>query len=203
MFDQPNHESPSALRLAFLLAVTLVCAEPAHAHTAETSSGLLSGLSHPITGWDHVLAMVAVGLWGTFLGKPAIWMLPVLFPMVMAVGAAIGVVGLPLPGVETAIALSSIVLGACIALALRLPLWAALAIVGLFAIFHGHAHGTELPASANPVAYAVGFVFATGLLHLSGIALGALAQWPAGRFAVRVTGTAISLTGIAFLVGLT
>lgn len=191
------------LRPVALLCVLVLSASPAFAHSAaDPGSGFLSGAAHPISGWDHVIAMVAVGLWGAFLGAPAIWLLPVVFPLVMALGGALGVIGVPVPGVETGIALSAVVLGACIALALRLPLAAAIAIVGLFAVFHGHAHGTELPQSANPVAYAVGFVLATGLLHLSGIAFGLLARWPAGRLAVRGAGAGIALAGAAFLTGI-
>lgn len=188
-----------ALRLA-VVGLALVFGGPALAHTASSSSGFYSGAVHPISGFDHVLAMVAVGLWGAFLGRPAIFLLPVVFPMVMALGGALGILGLPLPGVEAAIALSSIVLGACIALAVRLPVQTAVAIVGVFAIFHGYAHGAELPQSADPIAYAVGFVIATGLLHLSGIALGILTRWTFGRLAVRGAGIGIALAGAVFLV---
>ncbi len=132
-----------ALAVLFTLAVTA-----ASAHTGEgIDSGFESGFWHPILGWDHVVAMVAVGLWGAFLGSPAIWILPVVFPLVMALGGALGVIGVPLPMVETGIALSGVVLGLLIALAARAPLWVAALIVGIFAIFHGHAHGTELPES--------------------------------------------------------
>jgi urease accessory protein len=126
---------------------------------------------HPITGWDHVIAMVAVGLWGAFLGRPAIWVLPVVFPLVMAFGGTLGVLGIPLPHVETGIALSAVVLGLMVATAARIPIiWAGL-IVGIFAIFHCHAHGTELSGAANPFAYALGFVVATGCLHVIGLLL--------------------------------
>lgn len=186
---------------ALALALMLVC-EPALAHTEEgVAGGFISGFLHPIFGWDHVVAMVAVGLWGAFLGAPAIWLLPVVFPLVMAFGGALGVVGVPVPAVEVGIAGSAIVLGLLVALAVRLPIAAAAAIVGAFAIFHGHAHGTELPQAANAFAYAVGFVIATGLLHLVGIAFGLLVRWPAGSYAVRAGGVAISLVGLAFLTG--
>ena len=145
--------------------------------------------------------MVAVGLWGAILGAPALWMLPVAFPVAMALAGALGVIGVPLPFVEQGIAISSIVLGGMVLFALRPPLSFALAIVAVFAVFHGHAHGTELPASANPVAYAVGFVVATGLLHLAGIAIGFLTRWPAGTVAVRAAGAAIAMGGAAFLTG--
>jgi len=120
----------------------------------------------------------------------------------MAFGGVIGILGIPLPAVETAIALSAVVLGTMVALAARPPLWVAAVLVGAFAIFHGHAHGAELPPGADIVAYSVGFVVATGLLHLTGIAVGLLARWRAGRIAVRTAGGAIALAGVAFLSGL-
>lgn len=166
------------------------------------TGGFISGFFHPILGWDHVAAMVAVGLWGAFLGRPAIWVLPVVFPMVMAFGGVLGVAGVPLPAVETGIATSAIVLGVMVVLAARPPLWVAAVVVGAFAIFHGHAHGTELPTAANPLAYSLGFVVATGLLHISGISFGLLARWPAGTVAVRAGGGVIALAGVGFLTGL-
>ena len=145
--------------------------------------------------------MVAVGLWGAFLGQPAIWLLPVVFPVVMAFGGALGIAGVPLPAVEAGIALSGVILGLLVALAVKAPLWVAAVIVGAFAIFHGHAHGTELPDAANAYAYAAGFVVATGLLHLSGIAFGQLTVRPWGRYAVRAAGVGIAIIGGAFLTG--
>jgi urease accessory protein len=189
------------LRLATLLALLLV-GSPAFAHTGSMAGGFIGGFAHPLFGPDHVVAMVAVGLWGAFLGAPAIWLLPIVFPLVMAFGGVIGILGLPLPGVEIGIALSAIVLGAMVLLAARPPLWIAAALVGAFAVFHGYAHGAELPPGTDAVAYSVGFVVATGMLHLTGIAFGLLAHWPAGRVAVRVAGGAIALAGVAFLSGL-
>ncbi|MEE4189624.1 MAG: HupE/UreJ family protein [Roseobacter sp.] len=190
-------------KTATLFAIILsLLAFPALAHTGDGyGGGFVAGFTHPILGWDHVAAMVAVGLWGAFLGAPAIWILPVVFPLVMALGAAAGIVGLPVPAVETGIALSAVVLGLMIALAARPPLWIAAVIVGAFAVFHGYAHGTELPSTVNAFAYAVGFVVSTGLLHLIGIGFGLLVKWPAGRVAVRGAGGLISLAGIAFLTG--
>ena len=191
------HHSMVAALLAILL---LLLPSTASAHT-ETGAvgGLVSGFLHPLTGLDHVVAMVAVGLWGVFLGAPAVWLLPVIFPVVMALGGALGVLGVPLPGVETGIALSGVILGLMVALAAKPPLKIAGAIVGLFAIFHGHAHGTELPEAASALTYATGFVIATGLLHLSGIALGLLARWPWGKVAVRAGGAVTAAVGCAFL----
>jgi len=190
-------ERPAA-RVALSLASVLASA-PAWAHTGSVAGGFLGGFAHPVFGIDHVVAMVAVGLWGAFLGAPAIWLLPIVFPLVMACGGVLGILGVPIPAVETGIATSAVVLGLMVALAARPPLWVAAVLVGAFAIFHGHAHGAELPAGADAVAYSAGFVIATGVLHLAGIAFGTLAAWPAGRLAVRTAGGAIALAGVAFL----
>ena len=151
--------------------VAAILAFPAHAHVAQgdVAGGLVSGFLHPILGFDHVVAMVAVGIWGAQRGRPAIWILPVTFPLVMALGGVLGVTGVPIPGIETGIAASALVLGAMIALAARPPLFVAGLIVAVFAIFHGDAYGAELPAAVNAVSYAFGFVVATGLLHAIGI----------------------------------
>jgi urease accessory protein len=184
-------------------ALATALATPALAHTGEGGAGgFLAGFAHPLFGPDHVVAMVAVGLWGAFLGQPAIWLLPVVFPLVMACGGVLGIVGVPIPAIETGIAASAIVLGAMVAFAARPPLWTAAVLVGAFAIFHGYAHGRELSDGANAVAFAAGFVIATGTLHLCGITFGLLARWPAGRLAVRAAGGAIALTGAAYLGGL-
>jgi urease accessory protein len=161
--------------------------------------GFVSGLRHPVSGLDHVVAMVAVGLWGAQLGAPAIWVLPVAFPLVMAFGGVIGVIGIPLPQVEAGIALSGIVLGTLVALSARLPLWAALILVAIFAIFHGYTHGTALPAFGVPILYASGFVIATGLLHLSGILVGTTYRWPTGQRLVRAGGVLVAAVGVYYL----
>jgi urease accessory protein len=184
----------------FALLAFLLLATPALAHSENgVAIDFWGGFTHPIFGPDHVVAMVAVGLWGAFLGMPAIWILPVVFPLVMAFGGALGVAGVPLPGVETGIALSAIALGLMVALAAKPPLWVAAIIVGAFAIFHGHAHGAELPIGADAVAYSMGFVIATGMLHLCGIAFGTLSHWPAGTIAVRILGAIIALIGVGYL----
>jgi urease accessory protein len=189
---------------AFLLfTVLLLAGAPAWAHEGEgLTGGFVSGFLHPLVGPDHVVAMIAVGLWGAFLGAPAIWVLPIVFPLVMAFGGVLGVLGVPLPAVETGIGASAVVLGLVVAFAARPPLWVAAVIVGAFAIFHGHAHGAELPDSANAISYSLGFVMATGMLHLLGIAFGLLVRWPAGKLAVRAAGGAIALAGVAFLTGI-
>jgi urease accessory protein len=189
-----------ALRTAALVCMLVLASlAPALAHTGSISGGLLGGFTHPLFGPDHIAAMVAVGLWGAFLGPPAIWLLPIVFPLVMAAGGVIGILGLHLPDAERAIAGSAIVLGLTVALALRAPIWFAAALVGFFAIFHGYAHGAELPPGADAVAFSVGFVVATGLLHLCGIAFGLLARWPWGALAVRGLGGVIALAGVVFM----
>jgi urease accessory protein len=182
--------------------LTIFFASVAQAHTGEgINTGFASGFWHPIYGWDHVVAMVAVGLWGAFLGAPSIWILPVVFPLVMAFGGSLGVLGVPVPMIETGIALSGVVLGLLIFFAVKTPIWVAAIVVGVFAIFHGHAHGTELPDAFSPYGYAVGFVIATGLLHAVGIVFGALTRSEIGRLAAQGAGGVIALVGAAFLFG--
>jgi urease accessory protein len=189
------------LPITALFVATLCAASSAFAHTGGISGGLQAGLLHPITGLDHVVAMIAVGLWGGILGGTAIWQLPVIFPIVMALAGALGALGLPVPGIEVGIAVSGVVLGCMVLFMLRPPIAVAAGIVGAFAIFHGHAHGTELPEAANPLSYALGFVIATGVLHMMGIAIGQLIKWPSGRIIVRAAGAGIALAGAAFLTG--
>jgi urease accessory protein len=196
----PN--SCQQLRRVFVILLLTQSISTAWAHTAANSvDGFLSGFTHPLYGWDHVAAMIAVGILGAFLGRPAVWVLPVIFPIVMAFGAVLGILGVPLPGIEPGIALSSIVLGSLIVLAIRPPLWVAAILVAGFAIFHGYAHGVELPNAANPLTYSLGFVLSTGLLHLFGIAIGELIRWPWGKIVARTAGGIIALTGVGFLTG--
>jgi urease accessory protein len=183
-----------------LLAAGYVVAWPVIAHEQPgQAAGFVTGLLHPASGLDHVLAMVAVGLWGAQLGAPAIWVLPVTFPLMMACGGFLGLVGVPLPGVELGIATSAILLGAMVALQARPPLMLAALLVAFFAVFHGHAHGTELPAGQSGLLYSVGFVVATGVLHAVGISIGLSYRWAAGRIALRAAGVAVSLAGVFFL----
>ncbi len=178
----------------------LFAAHPAWAHTeAGVAGGLLSGVLHPLTGLDHMVAMVSVGLWGAQLGAPAIWLLPVAFPLVMALGGVLGVLHVPVPQPELMIALSAVGLGLFVALSLQVPVWLAGLVVAVFAIFHGYAHGQELPQAANPLAYGVGFVAATGGLHAVGIAIGLLTRWRSGTLAVRALGVAVAGLGVVFL----
>ncbi len=185
-----------------LLGIALLWPEPAIAHEERGQAlGFLTGLSHPVSGLDHILAMIAVGLWGAQLGAPALWLLPVAFPMVMALGGAMGLMGLRLPGVEIGIALSALVLGAMILREARPPVPVATLIVAFFAIFHGHAHGTELPEGASGLLYSAGFVVATGCLHAIGIAIGMIHRWRGGRVALRAGGGIVALAGLYFLLG--
>ena len=182
------------------VVIWLIWVQTAFAHVeGGQAAGFIPGLQHPWSGLDHILAMIAVGLWGAQLGSPALWMLPIAFPMMMAVGAMMGLIGIPVPGIETGIALSAIVLGTMILLEVRPKLTIALAMVGFFAIFHGHAHGTELPAGQSGLLYSMGFVIATGCLHGVGIALGLVNGLPAGRLVLRGAGTFIAAMGVYFL----
>jgi urease accessory protein len=196
----PNMRFQTAGILSAAAAAVACAGAPAFAHEqGGVAGGLASGLLHPLTGIDHMIAMVAVGIWGAQLGPPAIWLLPVTFPLVMAFGGVAGVLRLPLPLPEVAIALSALVLGAAVAARARVPFAVAAVVVGVFAIFHGHAHGMELPRAANALAYGAGFVIATGLLHVSGIAIGTLSRWPAGARVIQGLGAAIAVLGGYFL----
>lgn len=169
-------------------------------HTGKgAAAGFLAGLQHPVSGLDHILAMVAVGLWGAQLGPPAIWLLPVTFPLMMAVGGFLALIGVELPAVEVGIAVSAVALGMMVAVEARPRLVIAAVIVGVFAIFHGYAHGAELPEGQSGVTYSVGFVISTGLLHAAGIAIGLIHRWRAGANALRFAGAAISIAGVWFL----
>jgi urease accessory protein len=192
-------QASEAPNRAALAAALLLVALPAWAHEGGgQAAGFLSGMLHPVSGLDHVLAMVAVGLWGAQLGAPAIWLLPVAFPLVMAFGGFLGLMGVPVPGVELGIALSAVLLGVMVATQSRPPLGVAIALVGFFAVFHGHAHGTELPAGASGLLYSVGFVIVTGLLHATGIAVGLVHRWERGRLALRGAGAAVAAAGVFF-----
>lgn len=193
-----------ALRSAFpsIVVAVLVAfwSSTAFAHTDNgIAHGIWHGLQHPVSGWDHLVAMVAVGLWGAFLGRQAMLLLPVVFPAVMAAGAGLAMAGIPIPAVEIGIPASAIVLGLAVALALKPPIWIPALSIAAFAIFHGYAHGAEIPAATNPIAYALGFLSATIVLHWIGIAFGLLARWEAGMVVVRTSGATIAIIGAVFL----
>lgn len=197
MTSLKNH---SFFILQLFFTISLLCPAALYAHVGSGSAGgFLTGMQHPVSGFDHVLAMVAVGLWGAQLGAPALWLLPVAFPMMMAFGGMFGLIGLPLPGVEIGIAVSAIVLGILVSLEMRPALCVSLTIVAFFAIFHGHAHGTELPAGQSGLLYSMGFVMATGCLHGVGIVIGLVHRWKAGRFMLRGAGAMVFAAGLFFL----
>jgi urease accessory protein len=160
----------------------------------------LEAAEHPLTGPDHFLAMFAVGLWGAQMGGRSVWTLPVTLPMIMVGGGIMGMLGLSLPAIEIGIALSIMALGLAITLAWRLAEWVALVLIAYFALCHGYAHGAELPLSADPADYAIGFVLATGMIHLFGIGVGLGLNTPMHGRLSRALGALIGIGGIYFLV---
>ena len=198
--ESANREGSAAPMALLTLAVTL-WPTVAWAHVEKGRvMGFIAGLRHPVSGLDHVLAMIAVGMWGAQLGAPAVWLLPVTFPVVMALGGMLALMGVHLPGIEVGIALSGLLLGLAILAEWRPPLWLAAALVGCFAVCHGHAHGSELPAGASGLLYSIGFVMATGTLHATGIAIGVIHRWTWGRAALRGAGGIVGAAGLYFLV---
>jgi urease accessory protein len=189
------------MRISLLTAALTLIPAAAFAHTgAGEVHGFVWGFAHPLGGLDHILAMVTVGIFASQLGGRGLWLVPATFVLVMAAGAVLGMARLPLPLVEFGIAASVIVLGSIVAFARGAPIAVAVGIVGLFAIFHGHAHGTEMALNAAGGAYAAGFLLATALLHLAGIALGcAIGRIADGRAAYRLGGSLVALAGLAIL----
>jgi urease accessory protein len=185
-----------------LTALLILIPTAALAHTgAGSASGFVHGFAHPVGGLDHILAMVTVGLLAWQLGGRALWLVPSAFVAAMALGGWLGLMGIALPHVEIGIALSVVVLGAIVALGIKTPLAITMGLAALFAIFHGHAHGSELPHGAAAAAYAAGFLLATALLHANGIALGFLIA-QLGRVPIRIGGGLVSLAGVAILAGM-
>lgn len=202
LFSFETEPCPMRHSLPRLTIALLLLPSAALAHTGVGSaSGFVHGFAHPAGGLDHVLAMVTVGLLAWQLGGRALWLVPACFVAVMALGGWLGMAGIGLPHVEIGIALSIIVLGAIVALRIKSPLAIAMGIAGLFAVFHGYAHGAEMPPDAPGAAYAAGFLIATALLHLSGIALGFMIA-RLGRVPLRLGGALVSLAGVAILAGL-
>ncbi len=188
-----------------IVALVSVCvsltAVSAQAHTLGANGlGFLDGFGHPVSGIDHILAMIAVGVWASQEKRSALWVLPTSFVAMMVVGALLGVMGAPMPAAELGIAASVLVLGALIAASARLPLAAAAAFVGACAVLHGHAHGAEMPEAASPMLYGLGFVFGTSLLHAIGVGLGCWARSKSAHFAVRIGGSAMAAVGLALLI---
>jgi urease accessory protein len=192
------------LRAAVATVVTLLPAA-AWAHTGHGSTvGFVQGFVHPVTGMDHVLAMIAVGLFAANLGGRALWAVPLSFVSVMALGGAMGFAGIDLPFVEAGIAISVVGLGLAVALRPQWPVAAAMALVGVFAIFHGHAHGAEMPVDASGLEYGSGFMLATALLHLVGIGLGiGFARFGRAHAprAIQCGGVAMTFAGLGILTG--
>ena len=187
--------------IALLLAPSVAFAHPGHGEAGS----LLAGFLHPLSGLDHLLAMTAVGLFAAHLGGRALWAVPATFVAVMALGGVSGAAGISLPFVETAIALSVVIFGLMIFSGMAPPVLAAMALVGIFAMFHGHAHGTEMPVSVSGVDYGIGFMVATALLHGFGITLGLAIRWfdePSRRRVMQACGVVIGLIGTVLVIGL-
>src|ERR1700760_67865 len=181
--------------------IALLVPQPASAHIiAGAQGGFGSGFAHPLTGTDHFLAMFAVGLWSAQMGGRPVWTLPVTFPLIMVFGGILGMVSIPLGGIEIGIAISILALGFAIAFAWRPAEWISLILIAFFALCHGYAHGVELPLSADPADYAIGFVLATGMIHLLGIGVGLGLNKPLGGRLSRGLGALIAFGGVYFLV---
>lgn len=192
--------------LALGATLTLLAGEAAEAHTfgGAVGAGFPQGVAHPFGGLDHLLAMITVGLWAAQKGGKALWVIPATFMSAMVLGGALGMEGIDLPAVELGIAASLMALGSVVAFAFRPPLWIGMLLVGVFAVFHGHAHGAEMPEAASAILYGTGFLLATGALHGAGILFcrsirrGALSLW-ADR-AIRSAGAAVAVTGVLLIV---
>ncbi|MBP1853556.1 HupE/UreJ family protein [Rhizobium halophytocola] len=195
----PVKAARAVVPLAILCLLSAPGLAQAHIIQGETG-GFLHGFEHPLSGLDHLLAMFCVGLWGAQMGGRSVWTMPITFPLIMVVGGLLGIAGVPIIGIETGIALSIIVLGGAIAFRWHPPAIVSLAVIAVFAICHGYAHGAELPAATDPADYAIGFVVATGLIHLAGIAVGLFFQRIRGGELSRALGGLIGLGGFYFLV---
>ena len=196
--------NPRAVVLFLAFAGLLASTPSAHAHIISGEGvSFQSGFLHPWSGWDHIQAMVAVGIWGAQLGPPAMWLLPVVFPLIMSFGGFLGLIRVPIPGGEFAdelgIALSALMLGIMVCGEFRPKLYVAAAMVGFFGLCHGYAHGYELPDNESGLYYSIGFVVATGTLHGVGICIGLIHRWPSGRKVLQVCGAVIALGGVYFL----
>jgi urease accessory protein len=196
------HMSRSALLWLIPLLGPALLPQPAFAHITQGQlGGFAGGFAHPLTGLDHFLAMFAVGVWGAQMGGRSVWALPVAFPLVMTVGGIAGMAGSVLPYVEIGIALSILVLGLAIACKWRPIEIVPLALIAIFALCHGYAHGVELPSAADPAAYAAGFVLATGMIHIVGIVVGLLLGKPLHGWLARGLGGVIAAGGVFYLIG--
>jgi len=191
---------PHRRLVAFAALILLVIPQMAAAHITKTGSGgFTAGFEHPLSGYDHFLAMFSVGLWGAQMGGRRVWSLPVTFPMIMVIGGVVGILGVPVPGIEVGIALSIVVLGLAIGAAWKPAEWVSLAIIAVFGFYHGYAHGAELPMAADPADYAIGFVLATGFIHVVGVGVGLVLNpiWK-GRVS-QALGLFVAFVGLGFL----
>jgi urease accessory protein len=195
--------NPCRAWLLAFVAMTLAAAAPsaASAHSGmEHMASFGAGFAHPWSGLDHLLAMVAVGLWAGLVGGRALWAWPVAFVAVMVLGGLAGIAGVALPIVEPGILASVIVLGLMVLTAARLPVWAGATLVALFAVLHGHAHGAELPADGAAASYFAGFALATAALHALGLSLAYATSGKRGRLLLRGAGAAVAAAGVALAV---
>jgi urease accessory protein len=193
-------DGPRLVAIVLIFAFTAFF--PGAQPDAPSRQGFVGGFLHPIQGVDHRLAMVAVGMWGASLGRPLIWALPVAFPLVMAIGGIMGMYHVPFPNPlveQLVIALSVLVLGIAVASDWNASIPTAIAIVSVFAVFHGYAHGREYPSVAARDAFAVGFVLSTGMLHIAGITVGWATDFPRGRIILRMAGAMTALAGLAYV----
>lgn len=190
-----------SLAFALLGLAALILPRVALAHPGHDPNGFASGVAHPVSGLDHIMAMIAVGLWAAQMGGRAVWAVPLSFVSVMLAGGAMGMAGVEIPFVESGILASILVLGLLIAAAAKLPLYASLPMVGVFALCHGHAHGAEMAAGASGMGYSAGFVIATAGLHLAGLSLGALLKVKAPSFVLRAAGGAVAASALLLWAG--
>jgi len=187
----------SAINILWMLAATALLPSVAYAHgVAGSAGGFMHGLTHPFSGLDHICAMLAVGLWAAQMGGRSLWAVPLSFVSVMAIGGTLAMYGVSLPFVEQGIVLSVLLLGVLIAAAIRLPLWLGAGLVGLFALWHGQAHGAEMPGMASGMAYGAGFMLATLSLHIAGVWFGITLQTTLRDRVVRLAGAGIALCGL-------
>ncbi|MFZ2302718.1 MAG: HupE/UreJ family protein [Gallionella sp.] len=187
---------PTLMRLSVIAGLLLPSFAYAHVGDISGASGFLHGITHPTGGLDHICAMLAVGIWAAQTGGRSLWIVPLTFVGVMVLGGALPMLGISLPFVEQGIVLSVLLLGVLIAASVRLPLWLSSSMAGMFALWHGHAHGAEMPELASGFGYVLGFMLATVLLHAAGIAFGLGMQRLSRERLVHAAGAGIALCGM-------